>query len=417
MIIKVRINNVAKIAVFGLLLSLVIFGLGANTASAATPPDACFSFNANTGTIIDYYDNENNNPSTPACTRDVDIPATIGGSPVVAIGGYSFSSKSLTGLTIPGSVTSIGSSAFRANLLTSVVIPGSVTTIGDQAFGRNRLTSVNIPNSVTTLGHIAFGSNELTSVTISNSLTSIAHNTFAGNRLTTVNIPDSVTSIDPSAFTANSQSVSVYDTPLEGGSAVTVSDYIDSFNYVRIYTNTPTNPNGLSDGLFTEANVGGDVNLDGDMNDSLGGYLINPAHATLNYRDVNGSDIHAPQIQTGAGLSNYLVSGNPGNDLSLYYRLGQTQTFTPLAINGYVTPSALSMTLVNINNQHNFTYLSTTAGAGSNGANDNNSADNPASVPGMLAETGSNQMLLIAFAVVVTAISASFVFISTPRLS
>lgn len=91
------------------------------TAQAATPPDSCFAFNAGTGTITDYYNNEANNAANPACPRAVDIPGTIGGVSVTKIGtvggGYPgpFTSKSLTSVTIPSSVTSIGVYAFYGN--------------------------------------------------------------------------------------------------------------------------------------------------------------------------------------------------------------------------------------------------------------------------------------------------------------
>ena len=75
---------------------------------AITTKDVCFAFDAtDTGTINDYYDNEDDNTSNPACPRDV---------------------------VIPQGVTSIGESAFLSNSLTSVIIPESVTSIGESAF-------------------------------------------------------------------------------------------------------------------------------------------------------------------------------------------------------------------------------------------------------------------------------------------
>ena len=72
---------------------------------------SCFEFDAtDTGTINDYYDNEDDNTSNPACSRDV---------------------------VIPGSVTSIGDYAFQDNSLTSVIIPDSVISIGEDAFSGN----------------------------------------------------------------------------------------------------------------------------------------------------------------------------------------------------------------------------------------------------------------------------------------
>ncbi len=170
-------------------------------AQAATPPDSCFAFSG--GIITDYYDNESNNIANPACTRDVDIPATIGGNAVTSIGDFAFYNDNLTSVTIPSSVTSIGGDAFSFNSLTSVIIPSSVTSIGINAFSATDLTSVTIPSSVNNIGIGAFQYNNLTSVTIPSSVTSIGSYTFANNDLTSVTIPSSVTSIGNYAFAYN----------------------------------------------------------------------------------------------------------------------------------------------------------------------------------------------------------------------
>lgn len=204
---------------------LAVASFTAPKASAATPPDSCFAFNVGTGTITDYYENEGNNIANPACTRDVDIPSTIGGTPVIGIGFAAFSSKQLTSVTIPVGVTTIGFAAFDSNQLTSASIPNSVSSIAGTAFGRNQLTSINIPlgittistgafqlnqlagviipESVTSIGDLAFSSNQLTSVTIPSGVTSIGGSAFATNQLTNVTIPGSVTSIGNNAFEAN----------------------------------------------------------------------------------------------------------------------------------------------------------------------------------------------------------------------
>ena len=66
--------------------------------------------------------------------------------------------SSLTGVSIPGSVTSIGTSAFYGwSSATSLVIPDSVTSIGNTAFqGWSSATSLVIPGSVTSIGGSAF---------------------------------------------------------------------------------------------------------------------------------------------------------------------------------------------------------------------------------------------------------------------
>jgi len=135
----------------------------------------------------------------------LDIPSSIAGLPVTAIGNYVFSGNSrLTSVTIPSSVTSIGNSAFSGcRSLTSVTILSSVTSIGSTAFFNcSSLTNVTIPSSVTSIGNGAFwGCSSLTNITIPSSVTSIGNNTFNGcSRLTSITIPSSVTSIGNSAF-------------------------------------------------------------------------------------------------------------------------------------------------------------------------------------------------------------------------
>lgn len=83
-----------------------------NKALAVTPPDSCFSFDSGSGTINDYYDNQNNDSGQPACTKEVDIPSTIGGVAVTTIGDHAFYFNQLTTVTIPSSVTSLGAMAF-----------------------------------------------------------------------------------------------------------------------------------------------------------------------------------------------------------------------------------------------------------------------------------------------------------------
>jgi len=108
--------------------------------------------------------------------------STITTIPDSAFGSYDIEGcATLTGITMPNTVTSIGLNAFRGTSLTSITIPDSVTTIGDQAFLGTGLTSVTIPNSVTSIGTMAFFGTSLTSVTFERAGTTIADEyTFPG---------------------------------------------------------------------------------------------------------------------------------------------------------------------------------------------------------------------------------------------
>ncbi|MCB9819732.1 leucine-rich repeat protein [Candidatus Nomurabacteria bacterium] len=400
-----KIKNRLLSLAFGLAVSLALPTVLGNTTNAATPPDSCFAFNAATNTITDYYDTEGNAAGAPACTRDVDIPSSIGGVEVTSIGNYAFSSNQLTSVTIPDSVTSIGDGAFGSNQLTSVTIPDSVTSIGNYAFYYNQLTSVTIPDSVTSIGNYAFYFNQLTSVTIPDSVTSIGDAAFYVNQLTSVTIPDSVTSIGDYAFVFNQlTSVTIPDSVTTIGEAafaannpahsyydlaeglVTEEEYMATIEYVRLHTNSPSNPNNLQDSMF----------MDDDIN--YGGHLINPAQVTVNYADTAGKELAPSVTMTGVGLSSYKVSENDTNDLSRYFRIGATQQFTAPQISGYsiITPtSPYTYTLANAINTVNFTYSNPTP-ANPNTPTNANLQNVPRAPDSGVSNTSSGAVLLAA---------------------
>ncbi|WDV09279.1 leucine-rich repeat protein [Lysinibacillus irui] len=95
--------------------------------------------------------------------KDVVIPSTIDGKPVVQIGidttnstKGAFADSNIISVEIPNSVKKIGGYAFHNNSLTSINIPSSVTHIGNSAFSWNPLTHIEIPNGVESIGDFAF---------------------------------------------------------------------------------------------------------------------------------------------------------------------------------------------------------------------------------------------------------------------
>jgi len=94
----------------------------------------------------------------------VTIPGYIDGLPVTTIGEAAFqhlSSKKITHVTIPDTVTVIEDRAFcEMWTLESVTFPRNLKTIGVSAFYNNLLTNVSLPESVTSLGSMAFYANK-----------------------------------------------------------------------------------------------------------------------------------------------------------------------------------------------------------------------------------------------------------------
>ncbi|MBP6880317.1 leucine-rich repeat domain-containing protein [Candidatus Saccharibacteria bacterium] len=366
---------VATLAIVGSFL-LLAPGL----ANAAMPPDSCFAFSSNT--ITDYYDYEGNDSNNSACTRDVDIPASIGGS----------------------AVTAIGNGAFNDNSLTTLTIPNTVSTIGENAFSTNKLATVIIPNSVVALGRNSFSINDLTALTISNQITAIDSTTFAANKLVLVTLPSSVLSIDNTAFIAQSnRGASAYYDLFSGDSARSASAMDDIF-FIRLYTEDPVNPTGLVDDFTVEAEFGSDFNGDGDQDDSFGGHIINPVASNVSYKDTAGNTLQPDLFQTGnGGLTDYMVKNNPNNELNRYFRFGNEQTFTPPAISGFTTPANATFALNTVpTTNYSFIYQSTAQPAGASGVGGNNSNN----LVSTLAETGDNASILGAVSIVMILSSA-----------
>lgn len=151
----------------------------------------CFAFSA--GTITNYYDNESNSGSNPACPRAVVIPNTLGGVSVQSIANYALQNKQLTSIVMPNTITNIGEYGLAMNSFTTLTLPSSLATIGDAAFSHNLITSIVIPSGVTSIPLQAFYNNRLTSATIPSSVTSISYFSFGANLLTSVSIPTATT--------------------------------------------------------------------------------------------------------------------------------------------------------------------------------------------------------------------------------
>ncbi len=178
----------------------------------------------------------------------LDIPQTIEGYPVTAIGTNAFDSltnllvvelpstvtsigegafkycKGITGIELPEGITEISDNAFYGcTSLVDITIPDSVERIGSQAFIYcEALESITIPASVTDIGDFAFrGCVVLRNVEISEGLKNIGASAFRGcSVLREISLPKSVQNIGDKAFYACSKLADVY----YGGSELRWSD-------------------------------------------------------------------------------------------------------------------------------------------------------------------------------------------------
>ncbi len=166
-------------------------------AEAATEGDFTYTVSGEKATITAF---------NKKATGEVVIPDTLGGYPVTAIGDRAFIlCRSLTSVTIPGSVAEIGENAFYGCAgLTNVTIPESVTNIGREAFhGCTGLTEVIINGNIKNIGWDTFrGCSSLVKVVMPDSLSDIDNYAFYEcTKLKEISIPSSVTRIGEYAFT------------------------------------------------------------------------------------------------------------------------------------------------------------------------------------------------------------------------
>ncbi|MDR2526222.1 MAG: leucine-rich repeat protein [Oscillospiraceae bacterium] len=115
---------------------------------------------------------------------DLFVPAMIDGHPVRVLGASLYSGMaSITGLTVPGSVTMIESRAFAGCTgLTGVELPESLLHIGDEVFTRcTALLQITLPDSLQTIGAYCFAdSTALQSIALPDSVQSVGAYAFSG---------------------------------------------------------------------------------------------------------------------------------------------------------------------------------------------------------------------------------------------
>lgn len=158
-------------------------------------------FDADTGTITGYL----------GFSTRLDIPETINGVPVKAIGEEAFKLHScLSYVTLPEGVTKIQRSAFeQVGRLYHVQIPSTLKTIEDKAFFMSyHEKQLSLPEGLTSIGTEAFAYSFIDGVlTLPEGLKSIADGAFLNNLLLDeLYLPTTLESIGENAFAGDSLS-------------------------------------------------------------------------------------------------------------------------------------------------------------------------------------------------------------------
>jgi len=139
-----------------------------------TAPEADFDFDAATGAITLYK----------GLAARVDIPSSIGGVPVTAIGDEAFfMHRYCYYVTIPEGVTWIGDRAFITHCLSAAILPETLKEIGDGSFKGYRGGSIGLPVGLERIGDNAFEWSYLyDTLVIQKGLKEIGNGAFIGNR-------------------------------------------------------------------------------------------------------------------------------------------------------------------------------------------------------------------------------------------
>ena len=199
--------------VFRVFLSFSISILVALTALGA-PAQAATTGTAGPGGCLEWgtVDSSVTITNGKTCTGSLSIPATIdtgaGLFPVTQIGVAAFSPSSISGITIPNSVTTIQDNAFFQSDISSVQFqtPSSLVSIGTNSFRNTpNLESISLPDSLRTIGFASFfnlidGRKSLSTIDLGNGVTNIAGDAFVGALASSLTIPASVEYIGSDAF-------------------------------------------------------------------------------------------------------------------------------------------------------------------------------------------------------------------------
>jgi len=221
---RIAMKAASLIAAATLLAVMPISAMGSTIA-----PAALTAYAAETAGSLTYekYDDHVEITGSDYKATSIEIPETISGLPVTAIGDYAFNGCSLSSITIPGSVKTIGKYAFSmSSNLKSVTIPDSIEFIDLRAFDLcKQLSEVNLPDKMIEMsakvfdntpwmdaqrqksdlviinGNLIDGANAKGEVVVPDDVKYVSAGAFERNEdITSVVFPSSITKINDNVF-------------------------------------------------------------------------------------------------------------------------------------------------------------------------------------------------------------------------
>ncbi len=184
--------------------------------------------------------------------RELVIPETLGGFPVVAIADKAFYQTSFnktTSITIGENILSIGNSAFYDCPNVDIKVNAKPTSIGEKAFyGCTGLTAITLGQGLESVPFEAFsGCTALTSVVLPDTVSSISENAFElCTSLKSITAHSTLKSVEDCAFAECDAFVAVYlygeDTDFENIEVAEGNNGNVKFKAAKVYLYSETEP-------------------------------------------------------------------------------------------------------------------------------------------------------------------------------
>ena len=133
--------------------------------------------------------------------KEVVIPDTYKGEPVIGIRGNVFQNLDIEKVTLPNTITYIRAHAFENTKINEINLPVGLSYVGGYAFAETNLESLVFPDTVNEIGGgVCYNCTSLRELKLSKSITEVRGNSYQNTAISEVVIPEGVTRIGGHAF-------------------------------------------------------------------------------------------------------------------------------------------------------------------------------------------------------------------------